>query len=115
MTFATCVVAPALTSRSSILIEPPGRSYTCLASRCDASSPRAVMSFLTTGPAQAQRLALVRCCDMVFPKPTIQSVAPLVVRELPAIRYGRDALGEFRTRQRVHRGRQAFPGFHSSI
>ena len=68
--FATCVVAPRFASLSSILIEPPGRSY-----MCDASSPQAIMAFLTSGPDQSQGLTLVRCFDMVFPKPTIRSVA----------------------------------------
>ena len=68
--FPTCVVAPRFASRSSILIEPPGRSYMCQASRCDASSSRAVMAFLASGPDQSHGLTVVRCCGMVFPKPT---------------------------------------------
>ena len=35
--------------------------------------------------------------------------------ELPAIRLGRDALGEFSSRQRIRRGPPAFPGFQSSF
>ena len=38
MSFATCVVAARFASRSSILIEPPDRSWMCQASICDASS-----------------------------------------------------------------------------
>ena len=49
---ATCVVAPQFICRSSILIEPPGRSYLFYASRCDASSSRADMAFLASGPDQ---------------------------------------------------------------
>ena len=45
------------------------RSYMCQASRCGASSSRAVMAFLASGPDQSQGLRLVRCCEMVFPKP----------------------------------------------
>ena len=90
---STCVVAPRFASLSSILIEPPDRSYMCQASVCDSSWSRAVMVYFAPGPEHRQGLTSVRCRSMVFPKPIMRSVAPLVVSELPAIRLERDALG----------------------
>ena len=70
------------------LSSPPDRSYMCQASRCDASCSRTVIVHLATGLDQPQGLTLVRCWNMVLPKPTIRSVDPIAVSELPAIRPG---------------------------